>query len=115
MQMNQVQGYHGGIGAEPGIDPKRPGANEAYGHIREASEIGVIDYSTTNYAINQYDNKGFVDLMNQTKGERPSWAKVCWINIAGISWDVLSSLAIAHSAPHIARLDATHAVQSFTL
>lgn len=99
IQMNQVQhsfAYRGGIGSEPGIDPRRPGADEAYGHIKEPSEIEVIDYSTTNFQINQYDNKGFVQLMKETKGQRPAWAKVRWINIAGISWDVLSRLGVAY-------------------
>lgn len=69
---------------------------DSYGHIKEPSEIEVIDYSTTNFQINQYDNKGFVQLMKETKGQRPAWAKVRWINIAGISWDVLSRLGVAY-------------------
>jgi hypothetical protein len=85
------------IGAEPGIDPRRPGSDAAYGHIKEACEIEVIDYSSTNYDIKQYDNAGFIELMRTTKGIQPSWAKVRWINIAGISWDVISRLGIAYS------------------
>jgi hypothetical protein len=85
------------IGAEPGIDPRRPGSDAAYGHIKEACEIEVIDYSSTNCDIKQYDNAGFIELMQTTKGIRPSWAKVRWINIAGISWDVISRLGIAYS------------------
>jgi hypothetical protein len=85
------------IGAEPGIDPRRPGSDAAYNHIRDTCEIEVIDYSSTNYKIKQYDNAGFIELMRTTDGVRPPWAKVRWINVAGISWDVISRLGLAYS------------------
>jgi hypothetical protein len=71
------------------------GSDAVWGHIREHCEIEVIDYSTTHYEIAQYDNNDFVKYMRETKGERPSWAKVRWINIAGISWDVSISPYLA--------------------
>lgn len=95
--MNNAFMRAGQIGAEPGIDPRRPGSNQLYSHIKEVCEIEVADYSSTNYEIQQYDNAGFVELMQKTKGVRPAWAKVRWINIAGISWDVVSRLGIAYN------------------
>ncbi|KAG8807764.1 hypothetical protein FRC17_004275, partial [Serendipita sp. 399] len=65
----------GGIGAEPGIDPRRPGSDAAYGHIKEPCEIEVIDYSATNYEIQQYDNSQFKAFIEATRGRRPDWAK----------------------------------------
>jgi len=80
-------------GSEPGLDPRRATVNAIYSNVHELCEIEVVDYSASNVEFNQYDNKGFVQLMRR---QRPSWAKVRWINIAGVSWDVLSSLALAY-------------------
>jgi len=42
-------------------------------------------------------NRAFVEMMNNERaGQRDPWVKVRWINIAGISWDVLSALAIKY-------------------
>lgn len=40
-------------GAEPGADPRRSDAR--YGHIKEATEIEITDYSASNVDFNQYD------------------------------------------------------------
>ena len=85
-------------GSEPGVDPRRPTANALYSHVHELCEIEVVDYSASNVEFNQYDNKEFLKMI--TGGQKPAWAKVRWINIAGISWDVLSSLALAHGMFH---------------
>ena len=81
-------------GSEPGVDPRRATTNAIYSHVHELCEIEVVDYSASHVEFNQYDNKGFVQLMAQS--QKPAWAKVRWINIAGVSWDVLSNLAIAY-------------------
>jgi hypothetical protein len=80
-------------GSEPGVDPRRATINALYSNVHELCEIEVVDYSASNVEFNQYDNKAFMQLMRR---QRPSWAKVRWINIAGVSWDVLSSLALAY-------------------
>ncbi len=81
-------------GSEPGVDPRRATNNALYSHLHELCEIEVVDYSASNVEFNQYDNRGFVQLM--ARSQKPAWAKVRWVNIAGISWDVLSSLALAY-------------------
>ena len=81
-------------GSEPGVDPRRATTNAIYSHVHELCEIEVVDYSASHVEFNQYDNKGFVQLMSQS--HKPAWAKVRWINIAGVSWDVLSNLALAY-------------------
>ena len=46
-------------------------------------------------------NDEFVDLMDTGSSEPPSkspWAEVRWINIRGLSWDVMKALSIAYSA-----------------
>ena len=81
-------------GSEPGIDPRRATNNALYSHLHEICEIEVVDYSASKVEFNQYDNGKFVQLM--ARSQKPAWAKVRWVNIAGISWDVLSSLALAY-------------------
>lgn len=41
-------------------------------------------------------NNDFVSMMTTETKEREPWSKVRWINIGGISWDVMSSLAVKH-------------------
>ena len=81
-------------GSEPGVDPRRATVNALYSHVHELCEIEVVDYSASKVEFNQYDNQGFLQFINQN--HKPAWAKVRWVNIAGISWDVLSSLALAY-------------------
>lgn len=42
-------------------------------------------------------NRSFIEMMgHEGASEREPWVKVRWINIGGISWDVLSALAIKY-------------------
>ena len=41
-------------------------------------------------------NNDFVNMMNTGLHGRQPWSKVRWINIGGISWDVMSALAIKY-------------------
>ena len=99
IQMNKFGGTFASTtrrspGSEPGVDPRRATVNALYSHVHEVCEIEVVDYSASRVEFNQYENQGFLQFIAQTR--KPTWAKVRWINIAGISWDVLSSLALAH-------------------
>lgn len=92
MHMNRsasflAQGVAGGAGAEPGVDPRRESATQAYGHIQENCLIEVMDYSSVRHSFGRMSNKEFVELMGDSKASKPEhWVKVRWINIAGISW-----------------------------
>jgi len=86
-----------GIGAEPGVDPRRDSANLAYGHIRENCVIEVCDYSSVRSSFGKMNNKEFVEFMNDAAASaKEPWVKVRWINIAGISWDVISAVALKY-------------------
>jgi len=92
---------NGPAGDEPGVDPRRSSAEASYGHLNVPCEIEIIDYSAIRFASKKYTNEEFVNLMNVESSEpvpRPPWVKVRWINIGGISWDVLKALAIKYSA-----------------
>jgi hypothetical protein len=87
------------VGAEPGVDPRRLRANQTYGHIRQKCTIEVVDYSSVRSSFGRMQNKGFVNFLSDPKAsKREPWVKVRWINIGGISWDVISALAIRYSA-----------------
>lgn len=57
----------------------------------------MADYSSVRSSFGKMSNRSFIDMMNH-KGasEREPWVKVRWINIGGISWDVLSALALRY-------------------
>lgn len=84
-------------GAEPGVDPRRQSAYLHYAHIRERCEIQITDYSTVRSSFGKMDNARFVQMFNDERSsERESWVKVRWINVCGISWDVMSVLALKY-------------------
>lgn len=44
-------------------------------------------------------NREFVNLMyDDNASQREPWAKVRWINIAGISWDVVKAVSLRYGA-----------------
>ena len=92
----------GRLGAEPGVDPRRDSAFAAYGHVRQKCVIDVIDYSTIRCSAGRMTNSGFIKfLQNDRASAREPWVRVRWINIGGISWDVISALAIKYGrSPH---------------
>ncbi|KAG6874363.1 hypothetical protein C0995_015099 [Termitomyces sp. Mi166 len=89
------------VGAEPGVNPRRASANLLYGHIRQDCLIEVVDYSAVRSSFGRMTNKEFVNLLNDpAASEREPWVKVRWINIGGLSWDVLKAVSIKYGACH---------------
>jgi hypothetical protein len=89
------------VGAEPGVDPRRVSAEATYGHMIHPCRIEVVDYSAIRNTHRVLSNDEFVDLMDTGSPEPPSkppWAKVRWINICGLSWDVMKAVSIAYGA-----------------
>ena len=89
----------GHIGAEPGIDPRRASANSHYGHIRQQCVIEIVDYSITKCSVGRMTNRQLVQMLASPEASRREpWARVRWINVGGVSWDVLSALALRYGA-----------------
>ncbi|KAI0066622.1 hypothetical protein BV25DRAFT_1912674 [Artomyces pyxidatus] len=89
----------GKIGAEPGIDPRRQSAFETYGHIRQKCLIEIIDYSPLRSSFGRMTNNEFLRFLgDEQASKREPWVRVRWINVGGISWDVISAIAIKYSA-----------------
>lgn len=86
-----------GVGAEPGVDPRRLSADMQYGQIKQDCVIELFDYSAVRASYGRMTNKEFVNLMNDDKAsEREPWVKVRWINIGGVSWDVIKAVSIKY-------------------
>ncbi|KAI6031228.1 hypothetical protein PISMIDRAFT_88428 [Pisolithus microcarpus 441] len=100
---------YGSAGAEPGVDPRRRSAYLHYGHIRENCIITLVDYSSVRASVGRMTNREFVSLLNDRQaGEREGWVKVRWINICGVSWDVISTLALHYDLHPLAVEDVLH-------
>lgn len=56
----------------------------------------MCDYNSVRSTTRTYDNSGFKDWLARADHKRESWAKVRWIHVNGISWDVLSMLALEY-------------------
>ena len=91
----------GYIGAEPGVDPRRSTAYVTYGHLRQKCVIDIVDYSPLRASSGRMTNAEFVSYLRDEKASyREPWARVRWINIGGISWDVISVLALKYGTCH---------------
>ncbi|KAL1950966.1 hypothetical protein VTO73DRAFT_115 [Trametes versicolor] len=98
-----------GVGAEPGIDPRRASAFLSYGHIRQQCLIEVNDYSTMRTSFGRMTNAEFIRLLaDSNASRREPWVKVRWINVGGISWDVVSALALKYDMHPLALEDVLH-------
>ncbi|KAJ3777804.1 hypothetical protein FB446DRAFT_783971 [Lentinula raphanica] len=100
-----------GPGAEPGVNPHRYSAELRYRGTRQACEIQIVDYSSVSMHSRRLSNVQMIDMLggDSQTSERPSWAKVRWIDVGGISWDVLKVLAIKYKIHPLALEDILHA------
>lgn len=97
------------IGAEPGVDPRRESAYLTYGHIRQKCLIEVVDYSSVRSSFGRMTNSEFIKLLADDRASaKEPWVKVRWINVGGISWDVISALAIKYDMHPLALEDLLH-------
>lgn len=88
-----------GPGAEPGVDVRKDSAFVNYGHIKQNCQIEIVDYSGVRSSFGRMTNPEFVSFLGDPEAcERERWAKVRWINVGGISWDVVRALALRYSA-----------------
>lgn len=99
----------GRVGAEPGVNPRRVSANLLYGHIRQDCVIEVIDYSSVRSSVGRMTNAEFVNLLNDPAASaREPWVKVRWVNIGGLSWDVIKAVSMKYDLHPLALEDVFH-------
>ncbi|KAF9016191.1 hypothetical protein BDZ89DRAFT_1022900 [Hymenopellis radicata] len=100
----------GVAGAEPGVDPRRASADLQFGHIRQNCIIETFDYSAVRNSYGRMTNREFVNFMQDDNASAPEpWVKVRWINIAGISWDVVKAVSLKYDIHPLALEDVFHA------
>ena len=78
-------------GQEPGLDPSKPNGGRTTMPMRhEECQITVVDYSETDINIHELDNASLIKFLEKPQ---ENWVKCRWINVNGISWDVVQALA----------------------
>lgn len=81
-------GWH--PGAEPGVDPTKPDGGHALRPTLSAPcDITVVDFSHEDMSMRRFDNDSLIPFL---KLPQPAWARCRWINVKGLSWDVIQAL-----------------------
>lgn len=81
-------GWH--PGAEPGVDPyKKDGGHASLSTLSATCDITVVDFSQNDIDVSSLNNDTLETFL---KVPQPSWAKCRWINVNGLSWDVIAIL-----------------------
>ncbi|KAK0199107.1 magnesium transporter [Armillaria mellea] len=97
------------VGAEPGVDPRRASADLQYGGIKQNCVIELFDYSSVRHSFGRMTNKEFVNFLEDDRASKPeSWVKVRWINIGGMSWDVIKAVSLKYDLHPLALEDVFH-------
>lgn len=76
-------------GQEPGIDTSASHSFLGGPEIYEECEITVVDFSQDDMQMHRLDNRSFVPFIKEAK---PDWVMCRWININGLSWDIIKLL-----------------------
>jgi hypothetical protein len=77
-------------GQEPGIDPsKLDGGRPESAALHTECDITVVDFSEDDIVVNDFVNATLPTFLNQPREE---WVKCRWINVNGLSWDVIREI-----------------------
>lgn len=77
-------------GQEPGIDPSATLPHPSLApNLHALCDITVVDFSADEIRLNHLENETLPDFMDLPK---PEWASCRWINVNGLSWDVIKLL-----------------------
>lgn len=95
---NTVRNYHGPSkpnweepGAEPGIDTEKD-SHPRFEQLHQECGITVVEFSEDRIEQHELTNSSLEAFVAQPKAE---WAKCRWINVDGLSWDVIRTLGKA--------------------
>ncbi len=79
-------------GQEPGLDPQKKNGGRAEVPVLQADcEITVVDYSEDDMVMHHLDNASLPGWLEK-EGKKDEWVKCRWINVNGLSWDVIQAL-----------------------
>ncbi|KAK9775044.1 putative Magnesium transport protein CorA [Seiridium cardinale] len=80
-------GWH--AGAEPGVDTSKPNGGHAVMGLHAECQITIVDFSQDDLEIHEMGNDQLIDFVTKPQAE---WVKCRWINVNGLSWDVIQAL-----------------------
>lgn len=99
-------------GTEPGIDPTKPlppysseWASNVPGDLQQESEITVVDFSQHEMRQYELDNETLPQFLAR---EREPWVQCRWINVNGLSWDVIKCVGSHKGLHRLAIEDIVH-------
>lgn len=99
-------------GTEPGIDPTKPlppysseWASNVPGDLQRESEITVVDFSQHEMRQYELDNETLPQFLAR---EREPWVQCRWINVNGLSWDVIKCVGSHKGLHRLAIEDIVH-------
>ncbi|KAK6222331.1 hypothetical protein LQW54_001031 [Pestalotiopsis sp. IQ-011] len=78
-------GWH--AGAEPGVDTSTN--TGAVLGLHAECQITIVDFSQDDLAIQELNNEEMISFLQKPQ---PDWVKCRWINVNGLSWDVIQAL-----------------------
>lgn len=77
-------------GSEPGYDPKLPdGGHASMPALSAECDITVVDFSLERMVKRHFNNDTFIAFLALPK---ETWVKCRWINVNGLSWDVIQAV-----------------------
>ena len=85
-------------GAEPGIDPTQDALLQ-FSFLQQPCEITVVDISEHRIERHRFDNDGLISFLQQP---REDWVDCRWINVNGLSFDVIQALGSEHKLHRLA-------------
>ncbi|KAF1837815.1 hypothetical protein BDW02DRAFT_490592 [Decorospora gaudefroyi] len=97
-------------GAEPGVDTKNETEAVHYHHLYSPCQITVVDFSDDRVECHELDNESLEAFLNYPKAD---WVACRWINVNGLSWDVIRSLG-NHKQLHRLAIEDLMSTQSRT-
>ncbi|KJZ73428.1 hypothetical protein HIM_07222 [Hirsutella minnesotensis 3608] len=81
-------GWH--PGSEPGYDPELPdGGHASVPTLGAPCDITVVDWSFERIVTRRFDNDAFIEFLDIPQED---WVKCRWINVNGLSWDVIQAI-----------------------
>ncbi|KAF9184863.1 hypothetical protein BGZ50_003430 [Haplosporangium sp. Z 11] len=83
--------------------------DSVFGCIETTVDVTVMDMNHNRHTKKQgLNNDKFLQWLAEP---RPEWSKVRWININGMSWDVIKAISINYNLHHLAVEDLLHVPQ----
>ena len=91
----KIRGRQWNPGQEPGIDPAGSHPSSTPVGLKQDCDITVVEFSQRHMQVHYHDNFSLNSYLN-TIHEEDTEPKCRWINVNGLSWDVISALGMKY-------------------